>query len=47
MYRYRFLDATFSESCRLRDSPVVAKPLYRSKVAGHPVRVCVFFSCLF
>lgn len=43
VYRYRFLDATFSESCRLKDPKPHAKPLYKSKIMGHPVgfRFCV------
>ncbi len=46
VYRYRFLDATVSESCRLRDPKPHAKPLYKSKIMGHPVRHR-FFSSFF
>lgn len=43
VYQYRFLDATFSESCRMRDPPPHTKPLYWSKIMGHPVRSPPFF----
>lgn len=37
-YRYRFLDATFGESCRLMGDKKHVKPIYKTKIMAHPVR---------
>lgn len=38
-YRYRFLDATLGESCRLKGEVKIVRPIYKSKIMGHPVRL--------
>lgn len=37
VYRYRFLDATLGESCRLKEEKKLVRPVYKSKLMAHPV----------
>ncbi len=46
-YKYRFLDATFGESCRLKVEKPHVKPLYKSKISGNPGLIAAGATALF
>lgn len=46
-YKYRFLDATFSESCRLKVQKPRVTPYYKGKIAGNPAVIAAGATALF
>lgn len=46
-YKYRFLDATFSESCRLKIQKPHVTPFYKGKITGNPAVIAAGATALF